>query len=841
MSPTLFTDLEVFSSELRVTNANEATTRLKLIDKVVFDMLGWDKMDVKVEERVSEDGKTTFFDYVISSGSHSILIEAKKIGERFSNLPKTRKAHLNGKWVYNGPSGAAITQAKAYARTLGVGFCVVTNGIDWIIFPINRRDQVSFEKSLAVIFNGIIYSEESESKELWHLLAKEQVISGSLEDELLGSSRDQTEPRRLNNIYDKSFSKVNRTSIFPTIEREIVTAFNDGLLADNPSLLEKCYVQTPERIRFDSRIQMYLNHREQVLKTKPIRPVGRRKDAQAVKNLLTENKLTQRSIALLALGLVGAGKTTFLNYISQVSSGNQFDITKSRPKGCWIHIDFRDYSQVQEPRDFILDGVFHYVINHPFLNNFDLSLEKAYRTEIEQLKTGPLSLLVSDDLSLKKAIADLIVDDYKNKEPYVRKILTQFNGEIPIFLVVDNVDQIESQESQSNIFLEATALARSLRCNLVLAMRDVTYVKNRSSAVFDAFDFDAVYIDHPDIKSVLSRRFTVASQLLQGRRVEFEGENGAHVVVENASLIIDMLSGSVLGTEVGRLIEVAATGDTRLALQMTRQFLQYGYSSTGRAVAIYQRTGKYQLPPHEALRAIMLGNQNIYREAFSVIGNPFDSHLNRTGIQFLRLYLMSVLVLYSSESEFQGISVRDIFAYCEQIGIGRADSQKTIEDLIGFRLFFTKSQQPFSDDSQLLPSRLCGYMIRDLIARQMFLETTMFDTFIADRGIWEVIESNMKLIYRERDFLKKFNMRREVVKVFYKYCQDGVEELVALAQARALPPQWCSNPMTRMATEFKVDVSRASRSAVRNYGPNSGPGELPLFSPRPKKPYRRPS
>jgi GTPase SAR1 family protein len=829
MDPILPTQLAVYASELRVTDANEATTRLKLIDSVIFDLLGWTKMDVKVEERATEDGKTSFYDYLIRSGSHSILIEAKKIGQRFDSLPSTRKSELSGKWASKGASGAAINQAKSYARTLGVGFCAVTNGIDWVIFPINRRDGVSFENSLAVIFKSIEYSNSDDLLELSELLSRDRVISGSLEDELLGSSRDQNDVRRLNSIYDKSFSRVNRTSIFPAIEREIVTAFNEGLLADNPDLLEKCYVQTPERTRFDSRIKMYLNHRDQVLKTKPIRPIGRRKDAEAVKQLLVENKLTQRSIALLAVGLVGAGKTTFLNYVSRVSSGKKFDISKSRPHGCWIQIDFRDFSQILNPRDFILNGIFEYIINHPYLNNFELSISLAYSKEIDQLRNGPLSLLIDNDIEFKKAVADLIVDDYKSKEPYARKIISQFDGKIPIFLVVDNVDQIESPEIQSNIFLEATALARSLRCNLVLAMRDVTYVKNRSSAVFDAFDFDAVYIDHPDIKAVLSRRFTVALQLLQGRRVEFVGENGAHVVVDNAALIIEMLSSSVLGTEVGRMIEMAATGDTRLALQMTRQFLQHGYSSTGRAVAIYQRTGKYQLPPHEALRAIMLGNQNIYRESFSSIGNPFDSHLNRNGVQFLRLYLMSVLVLYSSESEFSGISVKDIFNKCEQIGIGRADVQQVIDDLIGFRIFFTKSHQNLNDESQLLPSRLCGYIVRDLISRQMFLETTMFDTFIYEKDVWNLVETNMKTIYRERDFLKKFNMRREVVKVFFKYCQTGVETLVNLAQARALPPQWCSNPMTRMEAEFKADVARASRSAVRNYGQESDIS-LPLFS-----------
>jgi hypothetical protein len=167
-------------------------------------------------------------------------------------------------------------------------------------------------------------------------------------------------------------------------------------------------------------------------------------------------------------------------------------------------------------------------------------------------------------------------------------------------------------------------------------MRDATYVKNRGSAVFDAFDFDAVYIDPPSILilAVLSRRFDVAEQLLKGKRIEFDSEGGARIIMRDGAAIIDLLRASVLGTEVGRIIEVAATGDTRLALQMTRQFLQYGYTSTAKAVEIYQRRGKYTLPPHEALRAIMLGNQGIYREEFSIFGNPFDSKLEGQTFNF---------------------------------------------------------------------------------------------------------------------------------------------------------------------------------------------------------------
>ena len=55
--------------QLALSNANEAETRLKVIDDVVFSVLGWQKQDVSVEERVSEDGNTRFADYIIRTAS----------------------------------------------------------------------------------------------------------------------------------------------------------------------------------------------------------------------------------------------------------------------------------------------------------------------------------------------------------------------------------------------------------------------------------------------------------------------------------------------------------------------------------------------------------------------------------------------------------------------------------------------------------------------------------------------------------------------------------------------------------------------------------------------------
>ena len=151
-------------------------------------------------------------------------------------------------------------------------------------------------------------------------------------------------------------------------------------------------------------------------------------------------------------------------------------------------------------------------------------------------------------------------------------------------------------------------------------------MEHRHSPVFDAFDFDPGS-DRAPLKSFLfyPNVSFVARNLLKGRSGEFTTPGGAVVKADDLSKFISMVQKSVLGTEVGTQIEVLADGDVRLALRMTREFLESGYTDPAKAIQIAASGGDYVLPKHEALRSIILGNRPVYSEQYSVIGNPFDA------------------------------------------------------------------------------------------------------------------------------------------------------------------------------------------------------------------------
>lgn len=803
-------------SKLRLQDANEAETRLKLIDRIIFEVLGWTHDDVTVEDRVSEDGKTQFTDYIVKTAFSTFVIEAKKVGIAELELPNKRKETL-GRRVVNGDTGASIKQVREYCRKLSIPFAVATNGSQWVIFPATRTDGVPFDQSSAIIFPNISSALSDDFEEFHNLLSRDAVISGSLEKELIGQREDQNHERRLNQYFTTPFTKRTRNSLFPIIEREVLTAFSEDIAVADPELLHKCYVDTPERLRYDRQIGMTIAKRESVAPATAIKALSR-PGRSTFSEAIARAEARARPLALLVLGPVGAGKTTFINYVRNVREADKFLPRKDAAYPQWIYVDCRKLSPSENPADFFFSIMFDHLVKDDFLIDYERCLKHAYKSDIEGLQRGPLSLLSFDENEVKRQIAASIRKEYDEKKPFVEKVFTYASRHAAIFLVIDNVDQFENEADQTKIFSDGIAIAQRLGLNLVLAMRDSTFVQNKNRPTFDAFDFDPIQVDPPDIKAVLSRRFAVARELLADRPSEFVAENGMKMQLSDTSVVIDLIVESVLNTEVGNAIAVLSAGDVRLCLRMTRDFLKNGYSATGKAMRIYQETGKYKLPPHEAMRAILLGSQAIYSEEFSPVANPFDARLSVSSAQFLRLFILAAMVARSSVKSAPAMTGEEIRAALLNIGFSPDMTLKVLEDLCSARFAFTTSHAKPSFEATFIPSRLGGHVVRSLISDFVFLENTLMDTFIGDEEIWESLKNSTGKVYSERKVTKKIKHRSDRVEEFYHYCTSMYEELRAEAARRAIGKDWLSNPFKDAEGVLKMNVSRVKRSASRNYG-----------------------
>ncbi len=803
--------------KLALEDANEAETRKKVIDRVISEILDWTDDDVSYEERVSEDGSTTYSDYIVRTANVSFLIEAKKVGVALLPVLGKRKIKLSGSFM-RGKSGDAIRQARDYCRKKAIPFAVVTNGAQWIIFPAVRTDQVDFSQSHAIVFDSLDIALGEELDYFQSLLSRNGVIDGNLDIELIGRNNDQVEERRLKTFY-RGGSVRPSNPIYPLIESAVISSFSDSIVDNDAVLLEKCYVKNADRAKFDSTIQMHLQRSDPLFKTQPKRPL-RKRDVNSLNESLKSSIQSRRPIAVLILGTVGTGKTTFLQYTRKVSASDFFTKQKDNAYPHWIEIDFRNFSGNESPIDFLYEQLLEYIKNDDFYSNYKRAISLAYKEDINSLKKGPMSLIAADKEMFNKEITKILMDDFNKIKPYVDKLLRFGVTQSPVFLVIDNVDQFEEETKQSEIFSDAMALAARLKLNLLISMRESTYVRHRNSPTFDAFDFDPIHIEPPEIPAVLSRRFFMTKQQLKGVHGSFTALNGASFDVDDLSIFIDIVQSSVLGTEVGKQIDVLANHDVRLALRMTREFLAKGYTDPAKAITNYKREGKYVLPKQEAFRSILLGNQAVYSEEYSVIGNPFDSRLGRTQEQLLRLFILSALVSLSSESGFQYISCTDIRTKLHTIGFSNEDTMKVLTDLCNLRFIHTSGHGKPEGISSFYPSRLGGYVIRDLIIRFTFLENILMDTFITAEDVWRQLKSLTESIADERNTVQKIHLRVDRVRIFYGYMETLYRPIVDEANKRGLDVNWITNPLLDMQPMLEKHLQTVIDSATRNYGKN---------------------
>lgn len=807
--------------KLSLAEANEAETRLKLIDRVIFEVLGWSHDDVQVENRVSEDGKTQFADYVVTTGFSSLVIEAKRVGRADLVVEDKRKVLLDRR-IVSGDTGEAIKQARDYGRKLSIPFAVVTNGDQWIIFPAVRIDEVSFESSSAVIFPSLNSILERDFSDFYDLLSRDAVIGGSLEQELLGRREDQFDGRRLNQYYTSGFSKMSRNSVFHLIENEMTTAFSEDIISSDTDLFRKAYVDNPDRLKYDKRIKLHIARRESPAKRAPIRAMTSQ-GRQAFTNAILRASSAVRPLALLVLGQVGSGKTTFINHVRKVREAAVFEPRSDAAYPHWIYVDCRKLGGTESPSDFIASVMFEYLTRDRFLSDYDRCVRFAYRSEIEALQRGPLSLLDFDEKEQKRQIAEILRKDYEEKRPYLEKVFEYATDNTSVFLVIDNVDQFDEPSRQEIIFSDAIAIAQRLGLCLVLAMRDATYVENKSKPVFDAFDFDPIQIEPPDPIAVLARRFSVAKELLRGKRSEFIAENGVKVELADTSILVDLLSTSVLESSVGRALSVLSLGDIRLCLRMTREFLRNGYTATGKAVKIFQMTGRYKLPEHEAIRAIMLGTQQVYSEEFSPVANPFDAKLDMTSAQLLRLFVLAGIVAKCDTkrvSTIQGTQIRDALS---APGFSQDITLRVLEGMVDARYIFTAGHGKATFEASYMPSRLGGHVLRDLMTQFVFLENVLMDTFFDDDIFWKQISLLTKKIYSERSPTPRVEKRVERVRIFYDHMAKQYADLRDEASRRSLSADWLSDPFKEGRSTLETNIDRVLRSVRRNYHKDGRP------------------
>ncbi|HLP78228.1 MAG TPA: ATP-binding protein, partial [Candidatus Paceibacterota bacterium] len=301
---TLLTEVEQFGETL----FTESDTRIKIIDTMLIEVLGWQKADILTEEQAGKG----FLDYKLSiDGLSKAIVEAKRDARAFDLTERDCGGayKLCGPVFKNANVQEGIAQAVHYSAYKGSELACVTNGREWVVFRSNRiGDGLDTLDGMAFVFTSLKCVHE-QFRLFYDLLAKPKVknlvFRGVFQQAEGRIVRHSDFEKRLRPPASAKF--LAQPEIVPALDR-IMTSFFQRLTDEHDKeMLEECFVETKESKAAEQRL---LRLAEDLVGH--IRPLDTRSGGQLTE-ILEHAKKTKLNQFILIVGTKGAGKSTFIH------------------------------------------------------------------------------------------------------------------------------------------------------------------------------------------------------------------------------------------------------------------------------------------------------------------------------------------------------------------------------------------------------------------------------------------------------------------------------------------------------------------------------------------------
>jgi hypothetical protein len=772
--------------------ANEAQTRFQVIDRVVREVLGWSHGQITVEERTNTDAK--WVDYVLRAGDHVLVIEAKRTGAAFPSPTRRRRLKLTGSVLSTNEVRSAIHQARQYGLDKEADACVVTNGLAWIAFDPSDEDgfaQLTFPFEL-----------DGHAEELFRLLHPASVAEGSLNSV---SQRPPELANRLISSLERVDGRIGRNSIAdhiaPALDRAL---YADAILADVEQL-ERCYVATEARTKFDNQLGMHLAD----VRPREITPaprVRRGKEHGPLESLVESASPSHAPPVTLIIGPVGAGKSTYLNHFEKI--GGERTIAEHEAR--WIYIDFEEMGPSGSPNRFLYEKLRTYLLE---TTDYKSVVEPAYDADIRGLARGPLAPIFTNKPLFKEKISSYIQADLDKCQPYVDKLLTYLAGQRLCVVVLDNVDLYEDENLEKAVVAEGIALSKRIRAHVIVALRDTTFVRHRTDSVFDAYQLRKLWLDPPPFKAVLSARLSYSKKILEGKEAKIDFGKGMTLRVPDLSIFFEIVQQSVLRGEAGDYVDAVADFNIRRGLDLVTNFLTSGHIQADRAVKTYiDGDRSYRFPFHEIFKGTMLGQWRHFREDRSELVNLFDARMTHRSLRLLRLHILRFLFVQAQHKDTLEVPFGDLHTVLSGAGASEGDVLGCLRFLRGHGLVRTLDAMEVTGDSTIVISRSGGYYLEELSQRMPYVEECLFDTAIEDTNSWMRLSELSAEIEAESSVAQRMVMRRKRLDEFLNYMGALEEDIVAF-----LPGGAVLRVMPGIATAIRAEADEAVEKAARWY------------------------
>ncbi|WP_316202313.1 MULTISPECIES: AAA family ATPase [unclassified Bradyrhizobium] len=515
---------------------NEADTRLKVLDRFLFEVLEW-KHEAVFTEPPTDSG---YIDYLLTIADRrgAMVLEAKKAG-LLQPATKTKDlmvVTLSGPVVK--PLLAGIKQAMGYALENGVAVAAVTDGNTWLFFRASRTDGLKPLEGKGILFPCLetVIANFAKFVELLNFPAIMKRLHLAHLADADGLAVPEAEQQLF--VLDPGEASMKQRDPLASDAALLFQQFFSRLSNEKDrEMLRDCFVETSESQRADFELEKIV---QRVLNNISSLDTAQSEELQSqIQRVIT----TRRSETVLLVGNKGAGKSTFVDRFFEQVLAKQL-----REKCIVARVDLEDYHA--DPRGIVpwamlqLRDKLEAVVCATNPPSYD-ELRGIFFSEYQRWSTGPRKHLYETNRNEFRDQFGKHIEERRENHPdeYVRLLLAwAASGHQKLScLVFDNTDQFPT-DVQDMVYQLAHSLESAASVFTIVPITDRTVWRLSKAGALQSYSAKSFYLPVPDAKEIISRRVNFLKSKVHGEPKATESyfsRRGFHVRVNDLAILAE--------------------------------------------------------------------------------------------------------------------------------------------------------------------------------------------------------------------------------------------------------------------------------------------------------------
>ncbi|MGE6608816.1 hypothetical protein ACQKE4_20290 [Halomonas sp. NPDC076908] len=753
------------------TDFNEAETRFHVIDKILFECLGWCR-DTEVSIEKSEESK--FTDYELGKPQRLAILEAKREGIVFelpAGVSEKLLTDVQSLRRISQEARKAIDQVQSYCSLRGTPVAIVSNGKQFIAFLGSRQDGHSILEGKAIVFNSLEHLKQNFNL-AWQLFSAEGMKERKINRYLV--SGETHLPNKLSSRlahYPKARYKSNIQSTLRSLsELFLQDAVDNGDIEQQ--FFKECYCESGALSQYallsknilEARYASLFSEKEPQPHLSNVR--GKRKDNFSP-DILTE-AVSKRPIVLL--GDVGVGKTSFIKNLMYNSAYDEFK------SAIYIYIDLGSKAALSNDlKIFVINEVERQLNESYNLDSYEFGIVKGvYASEISRFAKSSWGRKKESEPDLYETKLYEHLDELMTeKDQHLKRVIGNYSKSTKrqIIICLDNADQREFK-IQQDTFVISQELAQDWDSTVFVSVRPQTFFRSKRSGALNAYPHKVFTISPPRIDKVIEKRLMFALKIAEGS-ISSEVYRGFELNVESLAYFLKALLSSLRDNpELLEFLSNITGGNIRAAIEFVTGFIGSPGVDAEKIIEKMEKHGRYKIPLHEFTKQALLGEYSHYSPDTSIAMNIFDIYHSDSNEHFLVPILLSYLDLNGKHRDNDGFcQSKDIFSELQNIGYVGGQIEKALRRTTNKKLIETSQRVTFEEDvngaligdmpDSFRITSIGAYHLRRWMGQFTYLDAMVFDTPILSKKVREELSQDLESL--------SIDARYERALIFKKY------------------------------------------------------------------------